>query len=131
MTQQPYRILITGSRDWNDEAAISKALTTLAAANAFAEQPTVIVHGACPTGADQMADDWARWHARHSSTITIERHPADWNAHGRAAGPRRNAAMVAAGADACLAFIRNGSRGASGCADLAEQAGIPTRRYTA
>ncbi|MFE0079201.1 SLOG family protein [[Kitasatospora] papulosa] len=131
MTPRPYRILITGSRDWTDETAISKALTALAAANTFAEQPTVIVHGACPTGADQMADDWARWHAQHSPLITVERHPANWDAHGRAAGPRRNAAMVAAGADTCLAFIRNGSRGATGCAVLAEQAGIPTRRYTA
>jgi len=36
--------------------------------------------------------------------------------------------MVAAGADLCLAFIHNGARGASHCAALAEQAGIPTIR---
>ncbi|MGH8878010.1 MAG: hypothetical protein ACRD0P_11805, partial [Stackebrandtia sp.] len=48
---------------------------------------------------------------------------------GRAAGPARNAAMVHTRPALCLAFIRDHSRGASHCADLAERTGIPTRRY--
>lgn len=47
----------------------------------------------------------------------------------RGAGPRRNAAMVELGADLALAFLRQRSRGASGCAGLAARAGFPVRRW--
>jgi len=66
--------------------------------------------------------------------VAVEVHPAIWRPNGiynPQAGFLRNRKMVELGADVCLAFIRNGSRGASHCAGLAEGAGIPTRRYTA
>jgi hypothetical protein len=115
----PRRVLITGSRTWTDTATLRAAL-----ADAWAAGARVLVSGACPTGADALAEQcWRRWGGQ------IERHPADWSRHGRAAGFRRNAAMVATRPDLCLAFIHNNSRGASHTAGLAEHTGIPTRRY--
>lgn len=125
---RPYRVLVTGSRDFDDVTTIGAALEQ--ALIDAGPRPVLVVHGACPSGADWHADHYARWLRGKGCGIDVEQHPADWQQHGRAAGFRRNAEMVNLGADACFAFIRNGSRGASHTAQLAEQAGIPTRRYT-
>ncbi|QIS09901.1 SLOG family protein [Nocardia arthritidis] len=114
------RILITGSRSWTDRATIRAAL-----ADAWSPD-AVLVSGACPRGADALCEAcWLAWGGR------VERHPADWDRLGRRAGFVRNAQMVSAGADLCLAFIRNNSAGASHTARLAQRAGIPTRVFRA
>lgn len=122
-TPRAPRLLVTGSRDWADHATLTTALHR-AWIDLGRHPGTVLVTGACPTGADAHAETCWAAHA-----LPIERHPAQWGRHGRGAGPLRNQAMVDLGADLCLAFIRNHSRGATGCADLAERAGIPTRRH--
>lgn len=127
----PYRLLVTGSRDWDDVTAIGAAIEQ--AVIDAGDRPVLVVHGACPSGADWHADHYARWMRGKGCTVDVEPHPANWRPNGkldRSAGFRRNAEMVNLGADLCLAFIRNQSRGASHTAALAEQAGIPVRRYT-
>ena len=115
-----YRVLVTGSRDWDDAEAIADALAIYGRFD-----DTVLIHGACPTGADELADAWAAVNG-----VTVERYPADWS-QGRRAGLDRNDQMVALGADVCVAFIKNESRGASYTAAAAEKAGILTVRRTA
>lgn len=122
---EPYRVLLTGSRTWSDEGVIHEVLSDLL----FKHHAMTLVHGACPRGADQIADQWARQRNSRTRAVSVERHPADWKEHGRAAGIVRNAEMVKLGADVCLAFIQDGSRGASWCATAADLAGIPTRRF--
>ncbi|MER7213558.1 SLOG family protein [Streptosporangium sp. NPDC000239] len=162
MTQ--YRILITGSRTWRNELAFGEALADAIPDPIKPGTEYVIVHGACSEGADAMAarfcENEAWWVDNAGAALIEEPHEADWNLCGPSckpghrrtrrngstycptAGLRRDAEMVTAGADVCLAFIDpctqpncrwpqpHGSHGASYTADLAEKAGIPVRRWT-
>ena len=120
-------MLITGSRDWEGILAERKIYRVLDAVFVLAHynlgSPLVLVHGDCPTGADQCADRWA---VRREEIVTMERHPADWKKWGKSAGPARNRYMVNLGADMCIGFLRAGSDGTSGTLALARDAGIPT-----
>lgn len=115
-----YRVLVTASRHWDDWELLDFVLCSVA--GPYLPDVTII-HGNYGRG-DQMADDWALIHG-----LVPERHDPDWAQFGRKAGPIRNAEMVQAGADVCVAFIKNASRGATGCSDLAEAAGIKPMRY--
>ena len=111
------RILVTGSRDWADWNLLNDTLNEYAN-----EQNIVIVHGDCPTGADAMAQRWVDYQG-----VRVERYPADWDKHGKSAGPIRNQQMVDLGADICLAFPLPQSRGTVHCMNAARKAGIPVR----
>ncbi len=114
------RILVTGSRDWDDSFAVGKVISM----HLDDDSNHVIVQGGCPTGADLFAREFAAQRG-----IKVESHLADWKQYGRSAGPKRNAEMVRLGADCCLAFIKNGSKGATHCAKLAGESGIPVVSY--
>lgn len=120
------RILVTGSRDWPDQELVWRVLDELLDKHGS----IVVVHGACPTGADEQADDWAGTRELDGYPVKAEPHPADWKGpRKRGAGYARNAEMAKLGADLCLAFIHNESDGASHCSELAEKAGIETRYF--
>lgn len=115
-----FRLLVTGSRDWKDRTALENELRLVV--REFGKDVTLI-SGSAVQGADAMCESYANrvgW--------LIEAHPADWVLHGKSAGFKRNALMVERGADRCLAFIKDGSAGASHTADLAEKAQIQTVR---
>lgn len=115
------RVLVTGSRDWTDRRAVWFAIF-----NQYldCDNPAdfTVVHGDCPTGADRIAHEFCAWQPLR---VTEERHPADWDVHGKAAGPLRNQVMVDLGADICLAFPLGDSRGTRDCMRRAQAAGIP------
>ena len=121
------RVLITGSRTWPGPALIWREMDGLLTPALVATTgEIVVVHGAA-VGVDTFAQDWVSTRAAAGWSVRAEVHVARWATEGRGAGILRNQRMVALGADLCLAFIHNGSRGASHGATAAQAAGIETR----
>lgn len=110
------RILVTGSRAWRRPLPIAVALLV----HSEGREDVTLVHGGA-YGADQMAEKAAKAFGWDTEVWL-----PDWARDGRAAGFVRNQAMVDAGADLCIAFSRDNSRGTAHCALAAEAAGIPT-----
>ncbi len=124
-----FRLLVTASRTWDNDETIFKALEGVAyGAEGGEYSRLIVVHGACPKGGDAAADWWVRnWSA--DFPVTAERHPALWKKFGKRAGIVRNELMVSRGADLVLAFIRDNSPGATHCAELAMEVGMPVRLW--
>lgn len=120
------RLLVTGSRHWPVPSLVRNDLhswfilpevTTL-----------VVVHGACPTGADLFAqefcDEYESWSPFFGKDLIPEPHPAHWHTYGSAAGPIRNQEMVDLGADIVLAYPAADSVGTVDCMTKAVAAGL-------
>lgn len=121
------RIICTGSRNWvgiYGDGLIYQVLNIVLALADVLGEKLILIHGDCPTGADQVVDRWAR--RREGDGVTVETLPADWRTLGKVAGPIGNKAMVERGADMCIGFIRDDSRGTWATVVLAREAGIPT-----
>lgn len=113
------RVVCTGWRDWPESNKywiwqhLDDTILIVASGDA------VIVHGQCPKGgADLWVEQWA-----HARGMKVERHPADWDRYGKAAGPKRNTLMVSLGVNVCYAFPGPGSRGTWDCMQKASEAG--------
>ncbi len=77
--------LVCGGRAFEDYAMFEAAMSDLLALRGC---PWRIVHGDA-TGVDTMAGEWGKRKA-----IYVVPCPADWNKHGKAAGPVRNQEML-------------------------------------
>lgn len=108
-------VLVTGGRDYTDAESLESALSTLS--------PSIIMHGAA-RGADRIADAWARRHR-----VTVKAFPANWAEEGPSAGPRRNAAMLAA-SQPDIVLAAPGGRGTADMVRRATRAGVEVRHVT-
>lgn len=79
------RWLICGGRNFSDEQMFQSVMNDLMAMRGC---PSVIIHGGAP-GADTLAEKWAERMA-----LGRHRFPAQWDKHGKAAGPIRNQQMI-------------------------------------
>lgn len=94
--RESMRLLVCGSRNWAlyfdgcDETKV-RAEAMRASAELRSLSPALIIHGNA-AGADSCAATWA-----DVEGLPVEAYPADWKRDGRAAGPLRNARMLAEG----------------------------------
>lgn len=103
-----HALLVTGSRTWDDEVTMRRVFNEVLA-DWSAQGPIarpVLVSGHCPPdrrgrSADAMAERLCR-----SARFAVIEMPADWRAHGRKAGPRRNEEMV----NAVLRLVETGAQ---------------------
>ena len=94
------KIIVTGGRDFLDKQFIYKTLESL--------HPTYIIHGGA-TGADSLAGDFAK-----EKNIIECVYKANWNLHGKKAGPIRNKEMCHENQDATLVAFPGG-KGTANC----------------
>lgn len=113
-------VLICGSRDWTDPTDIQEYVWQHLGPAGF-----VVVTGGAP-GVDSIAARVCRREGIHVAEVR-----ALWNVYDRAAGPKRNAAMLALRPSRVVAFhpdIRK-SRGTRNCIRQAQDLGIPVRLF--
>lgn len=109
-------VLVCGGRDYSDRERLATELLKLHAATPI---KTLVNGGA--KGADALAASWALFHG-----IQVKTFHADWNTHGRAAGPIRNQKMLdVAMPDLVIAFP--GGRGTADMVGRAKKQGFEVR----
>jgi hypothetical protein len=128
---QPYRILVTGWRDWPAEMAWfvgQKIHAWIGGLNADVRPHVVVMQGKCPYGG---VDLWAERFCEREG-IACESHPAGVD-RGRLLGPARNQRMVELVDPmygTCLAFPGPGSSpGTRDCYSKAARAGLTVHIY--
>ena len=102
------RTIVAGGRDYSDKVTAFRVLDSIVKAG------DVIISGHA-TGADTLGEQYAKEHG-----LSCELHPADWNRHGRAAGPIRNEEMAKV-ADRLVAFWDGKSSGTKSMISLAKK----------
>lgn len=110
-----YRVIIEGCRDFDDYELLKEKCDYFLQDEK--KEDVVIISGHA-SGADALGERYAQ-----ERGFQLETFPADWKAHGRAAGPIRNAQMAAV-ADALIAFWDGKSRGIKNMIDTATKRGL-------
>lgn len=116
------RVLVCGGRSYTNWLKVYTTLDALLEEHGH----LTVIHGGS-SGADTLASQWcAKRSYRHPKKITEIREPADWVKHGKAAGPIRNARMLAEHApELVVAFP--GDRGTADMVRKALEAGVEVR----
>lgn len=111
-----YKVIIAGSREFNDYDLMEKEVTSFLFGRRKSE--TIFVSGTA-RGADRLGESLAE-----NLGVQVKQFPADWDTHGKKAGYMRNVQM-AEYADACIVFMKkDGSKGSQHMIDIAKRKGL-------
>ena len=110
------RIIVAGGRDFSDYEFMVGVLDRL-----FSRLSEVVIISGMARGADNLGHRYAREHG-----IEVIEMPANWKAHGRAAGMIRNSAMLEV-AEGLVAFWDGKSPGTRDMISKAKAKGIHVR----
>ena len=83
--RQPFRLLVTGSRTWHDVPTVEQALAVILDRH---PEGVLLVHGACPRGADAIAAAYAARTPATAPRHTPPTGPGTGERPGTAATPR-------------------------------------------
>ncbi len=125
------RAIVCGGRDLTNRELVFHALDTFRQTMGLAhvieggQRRTDKATGNFDGGADYWAMSWARRRGLTWDTVR-----ADWNTHGRAAGPLRNGKMLSEFQPDCVIAF-SGGRGTQDMIDRAERAHVPVYRVKA
>lgn len=117
LTTKEYRLVIAGSRDFNDYALLSKAVDKHLGDKGD-DAKIIIISGTAP-GTDQLGERYAK-----ERGYKLECYPADWGHYGKAAGPVRNMNMANV-ADDVIVFWDGESSGTKNMIETAKAKNIP------
>ena len=116
------KVIVAGSRTFNDFAYLEKHLMAYFKANALHRKDVEIISGTAK-GADSLGEQFANKYG-----LKLTKFPADWNQYGKSAGYIRNEEMAKyAKKDGILfAFWNNSSKGTKHMISIASKYNIPT-----
>lgn len=112
-----FNVLVCGGRTYADKHKVYQVLDKILKAAETEDRELCIVHGNAK-GADYLADCWAK-----ERRVPTKVFPADWQKHGRAAGPIRNRQMLDE-AKPKLVVAFPGSNGTKHMCDISRKAGV-------
>lgn len=113
-----YRIIICGSRNFNDLKAIMIEVDKFVVSNGLLKHEVEIVSGSAK-GADKLGELYAKIRG-----YQIKKFPANWNKYGKRAGFLRNEQMVKY-ANQCFAFWDGKSKGTQHTINLCNLHNLP------
>jgi hypothetical protein len=118
------RILVCGSRDWDDREMIRNAIMKECDRSTMPAPLHVTIINGAARGADRISSEIAE-----ELGVGILEVPANWSIWGKMAGPIRNEEMLKYAPDVVLAFWDGMSKGTKNMVQIAKRKGFEVKVF--